>query len=112
MASDLNTRLAAILDMHPKLRPTCSEGTPLYLRLDESAWRWVRPESLVEEDVDDAAAHALLFRAMVEPLPVGYVLERYGGCWIVKDTVDITAGTGDTALDALINFYEGADHAG
>jgi len=108
MASDINTRLSAILDKHPQLRPT-QDGCTLHY--DAGIWTWLQP-GLGHAPVGyQDYAHALIFRALVEQaLARGVKIEPYVGTGVA---VGGTSGwdIGDTALSALINFYEGAEHA-
>lgn len=124
MASDINSRLSAILDRNPKLRPQQSGFYSLFYGEHASqgnvriGWHESGPP---EEDgtrstyaTDDAHAHALIFREMVEQLPWPYELGRFDpgadSEWFImsRTTAEVRA-VGDTALDALINFYEGKD---
>ena len=119
MASDLNTRLAAILERYPKLRPQQSGFYSLFYGEHASqgnvriGWHESGPP---DEDgtrstyaTDDAHAHALIFREMVENVIArGGRLQPYVGTRVAvggRGGWDIS----DTALDALINFYEGKD---
>jgi hypothetical protein len=121
MASDLNARLAAILDKHPQLRPTGSDEPPHELKLflhHGGLWCYSPSQEQVNADgyIDDDCAEALIFRAMVEQLPWPYELGRFDpgadSEWFImsRTTAEVRA-VGDTALDALVNFYEGAEHA-
>ncbi len=116
MASDLNTRLAAILDKHPQLRPTGSDEPPYELKLflhHGGLWCYSPSQEQLNADgyIDDDCAEALIFRAMVENLPDSAILmtPQWELPWRVYDGGIDKDFTGDAALDALVNFYEGKD---
>lgn len=122
MASDLNSRLAAILDRHPQLRPTGSDEPPHELKLflhHGGLWCYSPSQEQLNADgyIDDDCAEALIFREMVEQLPWPYKLGRFdpgadAEWFITSGTSGVALAISDTALDALCAYYEGAAHEG
>ncbi len=109
MQAELNSRLAAILDRHPKIVPV--DGKWQVVRDGHS---WVKRKTHTSEQytMQDSDAVAWLTASMLNALPSPCTLGRsIAGKWGCT-TDDFTRADHDTALDALLNFYEGAAHAG
>lgn len=129
MEPNLNTRLAKVIETHAEIRP--KDGLSLYL-FRGCFWCWSSsPDRYNKEGYEsDEAAHAIIFRAMVESLPRGCslcvaglhstetgieetawnVFENF--CVLNKDGDEYLegqsnrAGPCDTALDAACSFWE------
>lgn len=118
MASDLNTRLSAILERQPQL--ALSDDGKYRRVFSDDTWWCVRVDDEDGEVVgayDEEEARALIFKAMVEQLPWPYELGRLdpgadAEWFITSGTSGVALAISDTALDALCAYYEGAAHEG
>lgn len=100
--NDLNTRLSALLDKRPELRPKSDTGQGILTYGHDGPWAF--DASVL--NLSDQEAHAIIFRAMVEKLPSCYLKEDSAGCWFVRSSPDEPIAFGDTAIDALVAYWE------
>lgn len=105
----LNLRLVAVLERHPRLRPT-DKGAGLYYDSTEEYWEWIDTTGPCDTP-DDTDAHNAIFRTMVDGLPKAHGIRN---SWITNDArwyVFDDSGSfvnrtfGETATDALLAFW-------